>query len=95
MQSPILVNRGWVPRSWREKSPESTEADFAANQSTKAESPSNEPKSWWKFWSKTPVITKVGLFITSLVQKLFSFVIRLASHIFDVVETVILWDASE
>ncbi|AEE76023.1 Surfeit locus protein 1 [Arabidopsis thaliana] len=58
MQSPILVNRGWVPRSWREKSQESAEAEFIANQSTKAKSPSNEPKSWWKFWSKTPVITK-------------------------------------
>lgn len=58
MQSPILVNRGWVPRSWREKSTESTEADFVTNESTKAKPLSHEQSSWWKFWSKTPVITK-------------------------------------
>ncbi|KAL0837334.1 hypothetical protein Bca101_089224 [Brassica carinata] len=58
MQSPILVNRGWVPRSWWEKSTESTEADFVTNESTKAKPLSHEQSSWWKFWSKTPVITK-------------------------------------
>ncbi|KAL0857347.1 hypothetical protein Bca101_062501 [Brassica carinata] len=71
MQSPILVNRGWVPRSWRDKPPESTDADFVANESTEAKPLSHEQSSWWKFWSKTPVITKVGL-----LQKLLSFVIK-------------------
>ncbi|KAG2317685.1 hypothetical protein Bca52824_020807 [Brassica carinata] len=56
LQSPILVNRGWVPRSWRDKPPESTEADFIANESTEAKPVSHEQSSWWKFWSK--VITK-------------------------------------
>ncbi|KAG2306104.1 hypothetical protein Bca52824_025852 [Brassica carinata] len=57
MQSPILVNRGWVPRSWRDKSQESTESDPVATESTIAKPLSSE-QSWWKFWSKTPVITK-------------------------------------
>ncbi|CAN7048135.1 unnamed protein product [Brassica oleracea var. botrytis] len=58
MQSPILVNRGWVPRSWRDKSQESTESDSVTNESTIAKPLSSEQHSWWKFWSKTPVIPK-------------------------------------
>lgn len=40
-------------------------ADLVANESTKAKPLSHEQDSWWKFWSKTPVITKVGLVIPS------------------------------
>ncbi|KAJ0264340.1 Surfeit locus protein 1 [Hirschfeldia incana] len=59
MQSPILVNRGWVPRSWRDKAQEeSTESDSVTNESTVVKPPSIEQSSWWKFWSKTPVVPK-------------------------------------
>ncbi|KAJ9676759.1 hypothetical protein PVL29_021995 [Vitis rotundifolia] len=54
VQSPILVNRGWVPRSWRDKYLEDLPVD---EQSKNIASPSiqeSERSSWWRFWSKKP-----------------------------------------
>ncbi|KAL8254564.1 hypothetical protein R6Q59_032785 [Mikania micrantha] len=56
LQMPILVNRGWVPRSWRDKSLKVLEEDGSH---TKIDSPDiQESSSWWRFWSKKPTITK-------------------------------------
>ncbi|XP_042963757.1 surfeit locus protein 1-like isoform X1 [Carya illinoinensis] len=49
MQLPILVNRGWVPRSWKDRSVE----DFQSGKQPLA-TPSvqdSERSSWWRFWS--------------------------------------------
>ncbi|KAI7733274.1 hypothetical protein M8C21_007249 [Ambrosia artemisiifolia] len=53
---PILVNRGWVPRSWRDKSLKALEED-GHPQSTELTDIQQERSSWWSFWSKKPTIT--------------------------------------
>ncbi|KAI3801261.1 hypothetical protein L1987_29365 [Smallanthus sonchifolius] len=55
LQMPILVNRGWVPRSWRDKSLKILEEDTHPQsiESTDIQ----ESSSWWRFWSKKPAIT--------------------------------------
>lgn len=54
MQSPVLVNRGWVPRTWKEKA---LEVDHQGSEQSSDIPPSmvqeSERSSWWKFWSKT------------------------------------------
>ncbi|KAJ9141561.1 hypothetical protein P3X46_032084 [Hevea brasiliensis] len=47
VRSPILVNRGWVPRIWKERSLEIAQ-DIGPPSSTQE----SEQSSWWKFWSK-------------------------------------------
>ncbi|XP_049394171.1 surfeit locus protein 1 isoform X2 [Solanum stenotomum] len=51
VQAPILVNRGWVPRNWRDKSLEMAAAD---EQPSSIAPPSQESgkSSWWMFSSK-------------------------------------------
>ncbi|CAN4086602.1 unnamed protein product [Withania somnifera] len=51
VQAPILVNRGWVPRNWRDKSLEVAAAD---DQPSSIVPPSQESgkSSWWMFGSK-------------------------------------------
>ncbi|KZV21734.1 Surfeit locus 1 cytochrome c oxidase biogenesis protein isoform 1 [Dorcoceras hygrometricum] len=53
LQSPVLVNRGWVPRSWRDKALDVLEDDTLSNSSS---TPSKEIAkiSWWQFWSSKP-----------------------------------------
>lgn len=48
---PILVNRGWVPRSWKDKFLEASQHENLADA---LPSPSHKDgaKSWWRFWSK-------------------------------------------
>lgn len=53
VQFPILVNRGWVPRSWRDKSIEVSKD--GVQPSNIGSHPKQEIGSaWWKFWSKKP-----------------------------------------
>lgn len=67
VQAPVLVNRGWVPRSWRDRYLENSsdiEQQSTPGTSTAGE---NEGSTWWKFWSKktktikgeSPAITPV------------------------------------
>jgi hypothetical protein len=54
LQLPILVNRGWVPRGWREKNIQDQQ-DFGETLDVKeADEKTDEKGTWWKFWSKKP-----------------------------------------
>ncbi|KAK9735311.1 hypothetical protein RND81_04G197700 [Saponaria officinalis] len=53
VQHPVLVNRGWVPRSWRDKALES----FEHVEETKKSSIPSKGTSW-RFWSKNSEQTK-------------------------------------
>ncbi|XP_058722542.1 surfeit locus protein 1-like isoform X2 [Vicia villosa] len=54
VSSPILVNRGWVPRSWKEKFLEASHDEQFADP-LPSPSHSDGTRSWWRFWSKEPV----------------------------------------
>ncbi|XP_022850357.1 surfeit locus protein 1-like isoform X4 [Olea europaea var. sylvestris] len=58
LQTPILVNRGWVPRSWRDKALKVSKDDEL---SSVASTPAQESakSSWWRFWSKKPIIVEL------------------------------------
>ncbi|XP_051115626.1 surfeit locus protein 1 [Andrographis paniculata] len=51
--SPVLVNRGWVPRSWRDKALDaSEEKPSSSSLSISTQGTDESPrKSWWRFWS--------------------------------------------
>ncbi|MED6175728.1 Surfeit locus protein 1 [Stylosanthes scabra] len=52
---PILVNRGWVPRSWKDKFLEATQ-DEKFPDAVPSPSQDDGTASWWRFWSKKPVV---------------------------------------
>uniref|UniRef100_A0A6N2KPP1 SURF1-like protein n=1 Tax=Salix viminalis TaxID=40686 RepID=A0A6N2KPP1_SALVM len=54
MPSPILVNRGWVPRSWKDKSLEVSQNDEQPSDIAMTSAQGSEKSSWWKFGSKKP-----------------------------------------
>lgn len=65
---PILVNRGWVPRTWKERSLEVT---HDAGQNSKQEPhivQQSERSSWWKFWTKKPKIIEDSVSTVSPVE---------------------------
>ncbi|GFZ10147.1 surfeit locus 1 cytochrome c oxidase biogenesis protein [Actinidia rufa] len=58
VQSPVLVNRGWVPRSWRDKSVEVSQDDERQSSPASSSAEDNERSSWWRFWSKKPKVNE-------------------------------------
>jgi surfeit locus 1 family protein len=46
------VNRGWVPRGWRDKNTSYKQNVDEASELKEAVTKTNEKSSWWKFWSK-------------------------------------------
>ncbi|XP_077221355.1 surfeit locus protein 1-like isoform X2 [Tasmannia lanceolata] len=54
VQLPILVNRGWVPRSWRNKSLGDLQDGEKPSDIPSPDVGENEGSSWWRFWSKKP-----------------------------------------
>ncbi|KAJ4962322.1 hypothetical protein NE237_022261 [Protea cynaroides] len=58
VQSAVLVNRGWVPRNWKD---ESFKVSHDAEPPPTLPSPNttqNEGNSRWRFWSKKPTMVK-------------------------------------
>lgn len=55
LQMPILVNRGWVPRSWRDESLKVLQEDGHSRSIESTAVQENSP--WWRFWSKKSTIT--------------------------------------
>ncbi|ONK76290.1 uncharacterized protein A4U43_C03F26060 [Asparagus officinalis] len=56
VQLPILVNRGWVPRGWRDKP--INDSDGHSSASRAAEVQPNKETLWWKFWAKLSKVDK-------------------------------------
>ncbi|KAI4302548.1 hypothetical protein MLD38_038277 [Melastoma candidum] len=54
LKSPVLVNRGWVPRSWRDKLLEASRNIVEPADLSKTDSQKSEGHSWWRFWQKKP-----------------------------------------
>ncbi|KAK4557610.1 hypothetical protein RGQ29_007386 [Quercus rubra] len=54
MQLPILVDRGWVPRSWKEKSLEDLQSSELPSSTATPSVKDSESSSWWRIWSKKP-----------------------------------------
>jgi hypothetical protein len=46
------VNRGWVPRGWRDKNINDDQNVDEASELQEAVKKTDEKSSWWKFWSK-------------------------------------------
>ncbi|KAJ0973692.1 hypothetical protein J5N97_015657 [Dioscorea zingiberensis] len=57
VQLPVLVNRGWVPRGWRDK-PVHSLKDFEKDKNVKTADYEIEGSPWWKFWSKKHSVPK-------------------------------------
>ena len=58
VKSPVLVNRGWVPGSWRDKSSEvSRDSEQPLNLAPSVQQ--SQQSSWWWFWLKKPNIVEV------------------------------------
>ncbi|XP_030455472.1 surfeit locus protein 1 isoform X1 [Syzygium oleosum] len=51
---PVLVNRGWVPRSWRDKFLGTLDDAGKPTDASETSVQKSEEKSWWKLWSKKP-----------------------------------------
>ncbi|RZC57758.1 hypothetical protein C5167_005069 [Papaver somniferum] len=55
VQSPVLVNRGWDPRSWREKHQKDSQNVETVSNIKIVDDGETEGSSRWKFWSKKPI----------------------------------------
>uniref|UniRef100_A0A7N1A807 SURF1-like protein n=1 Tax=Kalanchoe fedtschenkoi TaxID=63787 RepID=A0A7N1A807_KALFE len=51
IQTPVLVNRGWVPRSWRDRSINAPKSNEPPSKLVSVSGP-EEVRSWWSFFSK-------------------------------------------
>ncbi|KAL5751191.1 hypothetical protein ACOSP7_025794 [Xanthoceras sorbifolium] len=58
VQLPILVNRGWVPCSWRDKFFEVLKDSELPSNVGHPPAQQSEKSSWWRSWSKKPNIVE-------------------------------------
>ncbi|KAF3328202.1 hypothetical protein FCM35_KLT06808 [Carex littledalei] len=58
VQTPVLVNRGWVPQEWRDKRMSGEEdLDKASSSSVASNTKDEKTAAWWNIWSKKPIRT--------------------------------------
>lgn len=62
------MNRGWVPRGWRDKSVKDPQILDEASESPETFEKSNEKGSWWKFWSNKPKPSPEVIFVPYLLE---------------------------
>ncbi|XP_039161766.1 surfeit locus protein 1 isoform X2 [Eucalyptus grandis] len=67
---PVLVNRGWVPRSWRDKFLETLDDAGKPKDASETSVQKSEEKSWWKPWSKKPKNVEEHVAAVALVEVL-------------------------
>ncbi|TQD90742.1 hypothetical protein C1H46_023674 [Malus baccata] len=58
VQSPILVNRGWVPRSWKDEASKVSEGGEQSSDITPTSVQDTERRSRSRFWTKKPQIVE-------------------------------------
>ncbi|KAL3529118.1 hypothetical protein ACH5RR_008440 [Cinchona calisaya] len=68
LQLPILVNRGWVPRTWREKSLQVLEDDRQPSSALSSPAQEKAKSSGWRFWSKNTKIVEDEVPTVTLVE---------------------------
>ncbi|KAI3928305.1 hypothetical protein MKW98_023906 [Papaver atlanticum] len=59
VQSPVLVNRGWAPHSWKEKHQKDSQNVEPVLNKKIVDDGETEGSSRWKFWSKKPIAKTV------------------------------------
>ncbi|VAI08716.1 unnamed protein product [Triticum turgidum subsp. durum] len=70
LQSPILVNRGWIPRAWRDKSMQDQQDLGETLDVKEADKKTNEKGTWWKFWSKKPESSPEVIYSPNQIHKI-------------------------
>ncbi|GAV71597.1 LOW QUALITY PROTEIN: SURF1 domain-containing protein, partial [Cephalotus follicularis] len=58
VQSTVLVNRGWVPRNWRDKPLEISHDSQQPADIASLSVQHREQSSWWRFWSRSPKLLR-------------------------------------
>ncbi|GAV73422.1 SURF1 domain-containing protein, partial [Cephalotus follicularis] len=58
VQSTVLVNRGWVPRDWKDKPLEIPHDSHQHADIASLSVQYGEQSTWWRFWSKKPKIVE-------------------------------------
>ncbi|KAK6916227.1 Surfeit locus 1/Shy1, partial [Dillenia turbinata] len=56
VQAPVLINSGWVPRSWRDESVEVSQKDEQPSIGASSSAQDTQKRSWWMFSYKKPKI---------------------------------------
>ncbi|GKV46831.1 hypothetical protein SLEP1_g53791 [Rubroshorea leprosula] len=54
VRSPVLVNRGWVPRSWKDKSLQVSDDEQQPSSKPPVVVQESKKSQWWRFWSRKP-----------------------------------------
>ncbi|KAM1786872.1 hypothetical protein ACFX12_039591 [Malus domestica] len=58
VQPPILVNRGWVPRSWKDEVSKVSKDGEQPSDINPSSVQETERRSWWRLWSKKPEVVE-------------------------------------